>query len=86
MQTLGISPKVLAFLSAVGGPGVLLLVLALIIHDDQLRTVALTLLGATAAGGAAGAKAGPGDVVPVDTPASDDALSDEAKAAIPLQA
>jgi hypothetical protein len=62
METIGISPKVKAFMAAVGGPGIVLLILGVIIDDDTLRTVGLSLIGGGTAGGFAGYRAKPGAV------------------------
>lgn len=74
-MTIGLSPKVQAFLAAVGGPGLLLLILGLVIGDDTLKTAGLSLLAGSAVGGAAGYKAPPGEVIVERGPASDELLS-----------
>jgi hypothetical protein len=63
-MTYGISPKVQAFVAALGGPGIILLLLGLVLGDDTLRTAGLTALAGGAIGGAAGYRAPAGEVVP----------------------
>jgi hypothetical protein len=63
MKTLGISPKVTAVLAALGGPGIVVLILGIALNDETLRTVGISLIGGGALGGAAGYKAKPGVVV-----------------------
>lgn len=70
-MTIGISPKVTAFLAAVGGPGILLIILGLILGDADVRNAGLILIGGAGAGTAAGYKAPPGEVVIDRGPASD---------------
>lgn len=60
--TIGLSPKVAAFLAAVGGPGLILLILGLAFGDDTLKTVGVSLIGGGAVGGAAGYRAPAGAV------------------------
>lgn len=74
-RTNGLSPKVAAVIAALGGPGVILLILGLVLKDETLKTIGLSLLGGGALGGAAGYKASPGDVheAPAGAP-SDDVL------------
>jgi hypothetical protein len=62
MNTIGLSPKVAAVLAAVGGPGIILLVLGLVFSDETLKTVGLSLIGGSAVGGAAGYHAPAGAV------------------------
>ena len=78
-MTLGISPKVKAFIAALGGPGIVLLIIALATGDTDLRTVAISLLGGAAVGGGAGYVAPPGEVAITVGPPSDDGLSEDAK-------
>jgi hypothetical protein len=84
MKTVGLSPKITAVLAAVGGPGVVLLILGLILDDETLRTIGLSLLGGSVVGGGAGFQAPPGDVVvdPAKAPPSDELLDPEVEARI----
>lgn len=77
-----LSPKVAAFLAAVGGPGIILLILGIVLDNDDLRTAGLTALGASVVGGGAGYKAKPGDVVEDVGVPSDASLSAEAIGAL----
>lgn len=70
-MTLGISPKVQAFIAAIGGPGLILLALGLILDDSELRTAGLALLVGSGVGGLAGYKAPPGEIAIDVGPASD---------------
>jgi hypothetical protein len=63
IESVGVAPKVKAFLAAVGGPGVILLILGFILDDADLKTAGIAALGAAVVGGGAGAAAGPGKVV-----------------------
>ena len=68
---IGISPKVQAFIAAVGGPGLILLIIGLVVGDDDLRTAGLALLVGSGVGGAAGYRAPAGEVAVEVGPASD---------------
>lgn len=62
VETVGISPKVQAVFIALGGPGLILLILGLVLDDDTLRTAGITALVAALGGAGAGAAASPGTV------------------------
>lgn len=62
VETVGISPKVQAVFYALGGPGLLLLILGFALDDDTLKTAGITALVAALGGAGAGAVAKPGTV------------------------
>lgn len=76
-MTIGISPKVQAFMAAIGGPGLLLLVLGLIIGDAELRAAGIALLTGAVVGGGAGYRAPAGQVLIHQGPPSDELLPPE---------
>lgn len=63
-ETDGISPKVQAVFYALGGPGLILIIVGFVIDDDTLKTAGITALVAALGGAGAGYVAKPGAVVP----------------------
>jgi hypothetical protein len=75
---LDLSPKVAAFLAAVGGPGIILLIVGIVIDNEELRAAGIALLGGGVLGTPVAYKAPVGDVVEEVGVPSDGALSEEA--------
>ena len=81
MFTVGISPKVKLPALALLGIGVVLALLGVVTNDTELIEKGVALIGASGLVGGIGYRADPGVVRnPAEGEASDDALSDEAKA------
>jgi hypothetical protein len=68
MQTNGVSPKVIAVIVAIGGPGLVVLILGLVLGDSELRAAGLALLLAAVGGGGAGYHAPAGETTVLPKP------------------